>query len=194
MVSIRIKLIVLFVHVSIYIFSQTKEVMALPKSSLPFQSYFLKNDYRLLKVTDRNYSVFNLIGPGVDTIIEKINIGTDEYSLGHLIGDEDEFFIMMFPESRVKIFYKKTGSVLINGRFVEKDTVSNILYYIDPEKDDSLGIFNLKTMQIELFPSLETACSGNWWVCIRGKFISEDQLVIQYQGAGDKLLRKTYKR
>ena len=173
--------------------SQTDSLLDLDKSMLPYRTLNLKNGYTLLIVTTDEKRILHLTGPGVDTVLKKIDISTNPRHLGHIIGDYDECFIMYFPENEVQVFNKQSGDVLVKGSFTDKDTNNHVVYFIDHRKDDQLGIIDLKTLEVKWYMPPETSCQ-KWWVCIRDKFLYENELILEYLALDGRVKKRFYSR
>ena len=190
--SIKIFCLFIYVHVYIGVFAQTKDLMTITESPLP-QKIYLKNDYRLVVITTDEERILSLIGPNIDTVLKKISISTSPRYLGDLIGDYDDFFILLYPELEMSVFKKQNGQRLAHGTYLHEEDTINAVFYIDHQLDDQLGIFDFKTMKVELFNPLETSCQ-KWWVCIRKKTLSENQLILDYLDPNNNLKKKFYNR
>ena len=188
----KLTLIIFFSYLLTGVFAQTKDLMSITQSPMP-QKFLLKNDFRLVVITTGEERFLNLIGPGIDTVIKKINIKDSPLHLGSLIGDFNDFFILLYPEMEMKIYRKQTGEILAHGTYIHEEDTIGAVYYIDHHRNDQLGLFDLKTMKIELFNPLETSCS-KWWVCIRRKYLSEKQLTLDYFDTNHNLKVKFYNR
>jgi len=176
-------------------YKQVKPVSGDGGLQIPYDTINLKNGYFLVFEKTEGHRYLRLKGPTVDTLIRQINIKASESNLGHLDMDHDDYFTWASEAScyGVQVFHKATGYLMVSGCLLGKDTIHHIFYFVDWKDDFKLGIFNMETMKVELFPSQKTACNF-WWECIDSKTLTETELTIEYYVPPKNKVKKIYKR
>ncbi len=161
--------------------------------TLPYQVSELKNGYRLVVLTAAEERTLRLVGADMDTLLHRISIREDINDLGFVVADIDSFFIVQYPHAGMKIYSKQSGAMISEGRFIEKDAVHDIVYFVDVKKENHLAVYDLKKKRIEWFEAPDNAGSS-WYTRIGKKQIGDDYLIIWYILADNTLKKKYYAR
>ncbi len=129
----------------------------------------------------------------MDTLLQQITTKQDRNELGFLVADVDSFFIMQYPYTNMKIYAKHTGQVIAQGKFIEKDIASDIVYFVDSKKPDFLALYDLKKKRIESYESPYDA-NSSFSMRIGNKQIGDKYLVVWYILPDNTLKKKYYAR
>ncbi len=175
--------------------AQNKPISTNEGLSIPYDTISLKKGYLLVFEKTESHRYLRLKGPSVDTILLQASIKAPEYYFGRLEMDHDDYFVLFNEGSchGVWVIEKTSGKQILDGCLLTKDTIQNIFYFVDWKDDFKLGIFNMKTMEVELFPPPKTACNF-WWDCLESKTLTESELTIEYYIPPNKKVKKTYPR
>ena len=175
-----------------------------PKDGIcPYHEVSLKNHYQLnIGDTINNRRTIRLLGPGTDTIIRSVNVKNSNASLGWLVGDYEDVFVLYSTYSgnysdpqptTVNVFQKSTGTLLLSGPLVEYINSENAILFIDYNQQENLGLFDLSNLKIEMFGSLDTPCES-WWRCIKYNYVTEKDVTVEYRDWNTNTKRKIYIR
>ena len=175
-----------------------------PKDGIcPYHEISLKNHYQLnIGGTIHDKRTIRLVGPGIDSIIRSTTVKTSNSSLGWLVADFDDAFVLYtaysgnYPSRQpitVNVYQKKTATLLISGPLVEYNKSENAILFIDFHQQEKLGLLDLSNMKVEFFSSLDTPCES-WWWCIKYNYITKRDVTIEYRVWNNNSKRKIYVR
>ncbi len=169
----------------------------------PAYKIILKNNYQInIGDTINNRRTIRLIGPEIDTILRSVKVNISSATLGWLVADYQEFFVLNtnysgnYPKPEplsVYIYQKSTGALLANGPLVAYKKSENALLFIKYDQQENLGLFDTNTMKIDFFSPVETLCEI-WWHCIKNTYITEKDMTIDYRDWNNNTKRKIYVR
>ena len=172
--------------------------------SCPAYEISLKNDYILIVGdTINKQRVLQLKGPGINTTLRKVNLKTSNAVLGWLHLELVDYFIWYSTDSRsfpseqplsVHIYEKETGKLVIQGPLVGHDESGNAILFIDYDKQEQLGLFDLQTSQVEYFPDEISTLCQSWWWCITKYQVTKEKVILDYHDAKSYTQRKILDR
>lgn len=191
----RIILFSLLIQLAALSTAQTSRIPSTITSGIPYDTIYLKNETKLIFMTDNENRSIRMVNAAIDTTIHSLSLKYSESSIGWLKADYENYFILYYRQKEpiLRIYDKQNGKTIGEGDVMAFDTIQNIICYADRNRPNVIALFDFANSKLEKYISPTVPCL-HWWFCVQITRITEKELTILWTGQNNVKKEKKYVR
>lgn len=191
----RIILFSLLIQLAALSTAQTSRTPGAITSGIPYDTIYLKNETKLIFMTNNENRSIRMVNAAIDTIIHSLSLKYPESSIGWLKADYENYFILYNRQKEpiLRIYDKQNGKTIGEGDVMAFDTIQNIICYADRNRPNVITLFDFTNSKLEKYISPTVPCL-HWWYCVQIIRITEKELTILWTGQNNVKKEKKYVR